>query len=73
MSTTLVRISPKRASLDRRADEWSVEYAFIGGVAALGCVSLGLGFVRQKILLFVLRGISGLCKYPNFFIYTQVT
>ena len=38
------------------------EYAFISGVAGLGCINLGLGFVKQKIALFTLRAISGICK-----------
>ena len=36
------------------------EYAFIAGVSILGFVSIGAGFVRQKIVLIVLRALCGI-------------
>ena len=36
------------------------EYAFVIGVTLLGFISIGGGFVRDKIILIVLRALSGI-------------
>lgn len=36
------------------------EYAFISGVTALGIISIGAGFVPDKITLIVLRALCGI-------------
>ncbi len=38
------------------------EHIFIGGVFALGFISLGAGFAASKIPLIVLRALSGVGK-----------
>ena len=38
------------------------EFAFIGGVAGLGVLSIGAGFVTSKIPLIVLRALCGIGK-----------
>ena len=65
MSTTRVSASsnlsipgiPGRAV---KANSTFAEFAFIGGVAALGVLSIGAGFVTSKIPLIVLRALSGI-------------
>lgn len=37
-----------------------VEYAFIAGMTMLGFICIGAGFVRNKIILIVLRALSGI-------------
>jgi hypothetical protein len=43
----------------------STETLFISGLAALGMLSLGLGFTRSKIGLIVLRALTGMGVYHN--------
>lgn len=38
------------------------EYAFAFGILSLGAIALGSGFVRNKIVLIVLRALAGICK-----------
>ena len=42
------------------------EYAFVFGAVMLGCISIGAGFVRDKIVLIVLRALSGIGTSPVF-------
>lgn len=42
--------------------ERNVEYAFIVGISVLGLISLGMGFIRNQVGLFILRALSGACK-----------
>lgn len=58
MCTTPVR-TPTFASCKRTTDI-TLEYAFIFGVAGLGCISIGAGFVKEKIILIVLRALTGI-------------
>ncbi|PCH34681.1 MFS general substrate transporter [Wolfiporia cocos MD-104 SS10] len=44
----------------RISDVYNAKAAFIGGVAALACISVGAGFVRNQILLIFLRALSGI-------------
>ncbi|KAF7796427.1 hypothetical protein EIP86_007604 [Pleurotus ostreatoroseus] len=44
----------------RISDVYNPKYAFIFGVSALGCISIGGGFVKDKITLIVLRALSGI-------------
>ncbi|KAI0739621.1 MFS general substrate transporter [Daedaleopsis nitida] len=44
----------------RISDVYNPKFAFIGGVAALGVLSIGAGFVTSKIPLIVLRALSGI-------------
>ena len=41
------------------SDTVLTEYAFIGGVGALGIFSLVAGFISSKTVLFILRALSG--------------
>lgn len=40
-----------------------IEYAFISGAAILGILSIGAGFVTDKISLIVIRALSGIGTY----------
>lgn len=42
-------------------DYHSIEWTFMIGATALGALSLGTGFVHDKIIMFVLRGLAGVC------------
>ncbi|KAI0070062.1 MFS general substrate transporter, partial [Panus rudis PR-1116 ss-1] len=44
----------------RISDIYNPKYAFIFGITALGGISIGAGFVREKITLIVLRALSGI-------------
>ncbi|EIW52899.1 MFS general substrate transporter [Trametes versicolor FP-101664 SS1] len=44
----------------RISDVYNPKFAFIGGVAVLGILSIGAGFVTNKIPLIVLRALSGI-------------
>ncbi|KAI0776916.1 MFS general substrate transporter [Trametes elegans] len=44
----------------RISDVYNPKFAFIGGVAVLGILSIGAGFVTSKIPLIVLRALSGI-------------
>ncbi|CCM01857.1 uncharacterized protein FIBRA_03928 [Fibroporia radiculosa] len=44
----------------RISDVYNPKVAFTGGVAALGVLSIGAGFVNDKIALIVLRALSGI-------------
>ncbi|PCH34680.1 MFS general substrate transporter, partial [Wolfiporia cocos MD-104 SS10] len=44
----------------RISDVYNPKVAFIGGVAALGFISIGAGFVNDQISLIVLRALSGI-------------
>ncbi|KAI0337830.1 MFS general substrate transporter [Trametopsis cervina] len=43
----------------RISDVYNPKIAFICGVMGLGCLSIGGGFVREKIVLIVIRALSG--------------
>ena len=47
---------------------YSAKYSFIAGTAAIGGISIGTGFVRNKIGLFILRAFNGIgtLKYLPF-------
>ncbi|KAK7681756.1 hypothetical protein QCA50_015103 [Cerrena zonata] len=42
------------------SDIYNPKHAFIAGAAILGCLSIGAGFVTDKITLIVLRALSGI-------------
>jgi len=44
----------------RISDVYSAKWAFIVGLAGLGVLDLGLGFVKNKIGFFVLRAVAGI-------------
>ncbi|GJE93570.1 MFS general substrate transporter [Phanerochaete sordida] len=44
----------------RISDVYNPKYAFAVGAVLLGCISIGAGFVRDKITLIVLRALSGI-------------
>lgn len=44
----------------RISDIYNPKYAFIAGVVGLGIISVGAGFVKDKILLIVLRAMCGI-------------
>ncbi|KIP05049.1 hypothetical protein PHLGIDRAFT_108699 [Phlebiopsis gigantea 11061_1 CR5-6] len=44
----------------RISDVYNPKYAFVAGVTLLGLISIGGGFVRDKIILIVLRALSGI-------------
>ncbi|KAF9815241.1 hypothetical protein IEO21_04688 [Rhodonia placenta] len=44
----------------RISDVYNPKVAFIGGVAALGIISIGAGFAKDKIAIIVLRALSGI-------------
>ncbi|KAH9942633.1 MFS general substrate transporter [Amylocystis lapponica] len=43
----------------RLSDVYNPKIAFISGIAGLGVISIGAGFVNDKIILIVLRALSG--------------
>ncbi|KLO18008.1 MFS general substrate transporter [Schizopora paradoxa] len=43
----------------RISDVYSAKYAFVVGISVLGLISLGMGFVRNQVGLFILRALSG--------------
>lgn len=49
------------------------EFEFIGGVAVLGILSIGAGFVTNKIPLIVLRALSGIGKLQIFSVLARKT
>jgi MFS family permease len=46
------------------SDVYNPKYAFVLGSAALGVISLGTGFVNDKIVMIVLRALGGIGKFP---------
>ncbi|KZT65692.1 MFS general substrate transporter [Daedalea quercina L-15889] len=44
----------------RISDVYNPKVAFTGGVAALGLISVGAGFARDKIAIIILRALSGI-------------
>ncbi|KAI6122316.1 major facilitator superfamily domain-containing protein [Pisolithus croceorrhizus] len=46
----------------RISDVYNPKFTFIGGVSTLGLISLGAGFVNSKIVLIVLRALSGIAS-----------
>lgn len=42
------------------------EIFFIGGIATLGILSIGAGFVKSKIPLIVIRALSGIGEPQSF-------
>ncbi|EKM51218.1 uncharacterized protein PHACADRAFT_263243 [Phanerochaete carnosa HHB-10118-sp] len=44
----------------RISDVYNPKHAFVSGVVMLGCISIGAGFVGDKIVLIVLRALSGI-------------
>ncbi|THG96869.1 hypothetical protein EW026_g5038 [Hermanssonia centrifuga] len=46
----------------RISDVYNPKTAFIVGVSGLGCISIGAGFVQDKITLIVLRALSGIVE-----------
>ncbi|KAH9927592.1 major facilitator superfamily domain-containing protein [Fomitopsis serialis] len=44
----------------RISDVYNPKIAFTGGVAALGVISVGAGFAKDKIVIIVLRALSGI-------------
>ncbi|KIJ67200.1 hypothetical protein HYDPIDRAFT_127048 [Hydnomerulius pinastri MD-312] len=46
----------------RISDVYNPKTAFIGGVSALGLISVGAGFVNDKIAIIILRALSGIAS-----------
>jgi hypothetical protein len=43
----------------------TLEPSFIFGVGAVGLLSFGAGFVKNKVIMFVIRAVSGVGKLAN--------
>ena len=63
MSTTQVCFLMN--SVMPRSTNFIEEYAFVFVAVMLGCISVGGGFVRDKIVLIVLRALSGIGMSPR--------
>lgn len=46
----------------RVSDVYNPKFTFAGGIFALGLISLGAGFANSKVILIVLRGLSGIAS-----------
>ena len=65
LATYTTQVSAMPPLLDGNADRLA-ETAFIGGVSAIGVLSLCAGFVSDKIPLIILRALSGIGEDSQF-------
>jgi len=47
------------------------EIAFIGGMSSLGVISLFAGFIENKVLIIVVRALSGIGEHPRCYVYSD--
>ncbi|THH14444.1 hypothetical protein EW146_g5879 [Bondarzewia mesenterica] len=56
----ILTVSPMVMKSGRVSDVYSPKMVFVGGIGALGFISLGAGFLKTKIPLIVLRALGGI-------------
>ena len=47
------------------------EISFIGGMSSLGVISLFAGFIENKILIIVVRALSGIGEHSRCYVYSD--
>jgi hypothetical protein len=68
----MIQVCPEHFYQGVRADRIMTENAFVVGIAGLGAIAIGSGFLHTKIVLIVLRSFSGIRAFLFYFLYSPI-